>query len=81
MTEFFVENYYKAIDMVYNDDKVGEMYNVGGHNDHSDIFIMKTIIKQLHDRLNDEGISENLIKYVEDKLDQDRIYILLRTRL
>ena len=35
---------------------------------------MKTIIEQLHDRLKDDGISENLIQYVEDRLGHDRRY-------
>jgi dTDP-glucose 4,6-dehydratase len=60
--------------MVANDGKVGEVYNVGGHNERPNIFIVKTIIQQLHDRLKDEGISEGLIKHVEDRLGHDRRY-------
>ena len=44
--------------MVANGGKVGEVCNVGGHNERPNIFIVKTIINQLHDRLQDEGISE-----------------------
>ena len=60
----YVEDHCKAIDMVANGGKIGEVYNVGGHNERPNIFIVKTIINQLHDRLQDEGISEDLIKHV-----------------
>ena len=47
---------------------------MGGHNERPNIFIVKTIIAQLHDRLKDDGISEELIKHVEDRLGHDRRY-------
>ncbi len=58
----YVEDHCKAIDMGANGGRDGEVYNVGGHNERPNIFIVKTIIAQLHDRLQDEGIGENLIK-------------------
>ena len=70
----YVEDHCKAIDMVASNGKVGEVYNVGGHNERPNIFIVKTIIQQLHDRLQDEGINEGLIKHVEDRLGHDRRY-------
>ena len=70
----YVEDHCKAIDMVANDGKDGEVYNVGGHNERPNIFIVKTIIEQLHDRLQDDGISEELITHVEDRLGHDRRY-------
>ena len=70
----YVEDHCKAIDMVASGGKIGEVYNVGGHNERPNIFIVKTIISQLHDRLQDEGISEELIKHVEDRLGHDRRY-------
>ena len=45
----YVEDHCKAIDMVCNGGKVGEVYNVGGHNERPNIFIVKTIINQLQD--------------------------------
>ena len=77
----YVEDHCKAIDMVANDGKVGEVYNVGGHNERPNIFIVKTIIAQLHDRLQDEGISEELIKHVEDRLGHDRRYGIDPTKI
>ena len=60
--------------MVANNGKSGEVYNVGGHNERPNIFIVKTIIEQLHNRLKDDSISENLIKHVEDRMGHDRRY-------
>ena len=68
------EDHCKAIDMVATGGKIGEVYNVGGHNERPNIFIVKTIIQQLHDRLHDEAINESLIKHVEDRLGHDRRY-------
>ena len=70
----YVDDHCKAIDMVASNGKLGEVYNVGGHNERPNIFIVKTIISQLYDRLKDDGISEDLIKYVEDRLGHDRRY-------
>ena len=72
----YVEDHCKAIDMVANDGKSGEVYNIGGHNENPNIFIVKTIIAQLRERLGDEGISEDLIRHVEDRLGHDRRYAI-----
>ncbi len=70
----YVEDHCKAIDMVATGGKVGEVYNIGGHNERPNIFIVKTIIAQLSERLNDPEINEGLIKHVEDRLGHDRRY-------
>ena len=70
----FVEDHCKAIDMVATGGKVGEVYNIGGHNERPNIFIVKTIIAQLSERLQDPEINEGLIKHVEDRLGHDRRY-------
>lgn len=77
----YVEDHCKAIDMVANGGKIGEVYNVGGHNERPNIFIVKTIIEQLHDKLQNEGISEELIKHVEDRLGHDRRYGIDPTKI
>ena len=77
----YVEDHCKAIDMVCNGGKIGEVYNVGGHNERPNIFIVKTIIEQLHDRLKDDGISEDLIKHVADRLGHDRRYGIDPTKI
>lgn len=77
----YVDDHCKAIDMVAENGKIGEVYNVGGHNERPNIFIVKTIIEQLHDRLKDEEISEDLIKHVEDRLGHDRRYGIDPTKI
>ena len=77
----YVEDHCKAIDMVANGGKIGEVYNVGGHNERPNIFIVKTVIAQLHDRLKDEGISEELITHVADRLGHDRRYGIDPTKI
>lgn len=77
----YVEDHCKAIDMVAEGGRIGEIYNVGGHNERPNIFIVKTIIEQLHERLQDEGISEALIRHVEDRLGHDRRYGIDPTKI
>ena len=48
---------------------------------HYERFIVKTIIEQLHDRLKDDGISEDLIKHVADRLGHDRRYGIDPTKI
>ena len=70
----YVEDHCKAIDMVASGGKSGEIYNVGGHNERPNIFIVKKIIEQVGKKLNDPDINEGLIKHVEDRLGHDRRY-------
>lgn len=77
----YVEDHCKAIDMVAEGGRSGEVYNVGGHNERPNIFIVKTIIEQLRERLQDEGISEALIRHVEDRLGHDRRYGIDPTKI
>lgn len=69
----YVEDHCKAIDMVARNGRLGEVYNVGGHNERPNIFIVKKIIEILHDTV-DESIDETLIQYVEDRMGHDRRY-------
>lgn len=71
----YVEDHCKAIDLVINKAKVGEIYNIGGHNEKTNIEIVKIIIKKLNKSF-DERISESLIKHVEDRKGHDRRYAI-----
>jgi len=71
----FVEDHAKAIDMVINAGKVGEIYNVGGHNERTNIQIVKTVIEYINKNI-DKQVTENLIKYVEDRKGHDRRYAI-----
>lgn len=69
----YVEDHCKAIDMVVNNGRLGEVYNVGGHNERTNIQIVKTVIAYLNESV-DKEITEALIKYVEDRKGHDRRY-------
>lgn len=69
----YVEDHCKALDLVINKGKIGEIYNVGGHNERKNIEIVKTVIKLMNEHY-DSSISENLISYVEDRKGHDRRY-------
>ncbi|WML54769.1 dTDP-glucose 4,6-dehydratase [Neobacillus sp. PS3-12] len=69
-----VEDHCQAIDLVLHNGRVGEVYNVGGNNERTNIHIVKTILEQL-------GKPESLIKYVKDRPGHDRRYAIDATKL
>lgn len=69
----YVEDHCKAIDMVLEKGRTGQVYNVGGHNERNNLYIIKTIISYVHDNV-DSSVDESLIKYVEDRKGHDRRY-------
>jgi dTDP-glucose 4,6-dehydratase len=71
----YVEDHCKAIDMVINKGRTGEIYNVGGHNERTNIEIVKTVIKYLNENY-DSNITESLIRNVEDRKGHDRRYAI-----
>lgn len=76
----YVEDHCKAIDMVISNGRIGEVYNIGGHNERTNIKIVKTVIKYLNEN-HDESITEDLIKYVEDRKGHDRRYGIDPTKI
>jgi dTDP-glucose 4,6-dehydratase len=64
-----VEDHCAAIDLVLRNGRPGEVYNVGGHNERTNIDIVKTILKRLDK-------SEELIRFVPDRLGHDRRYAI-----
>lgn len=69
----YVIDHCRAIDLVLENGKIGEVYNIGGHNERTNIIIVKTIINYLHEHY-DSTIDESLIVYVEDRKGHDRRY-------
>ncbi|MCE5169391.1 dTDP-glucose 4,6-dehydratase [Paenibacillus profundus] len=69
-----VEDHCSAIDLVIHEGVTGEVYNIGGNNERSNVHIVKTILEQL-------GKPESLIKYVEDRLGHDRRYGIDATKI
>ncbi len=72
----YVEDHCKAIDLVANNGRVGEVYNIGGHNEKTNITIIETIIHQLNEALGDDDINDQLIRHVKDRLGHDRRYAI-----
>lgn len=70
----YVEDHCKAIDMVLSSGRVGEIYNVGGHNERPNIFIVKKILEETRNATKDDQITEDLIEYVADRKGHDRRY-------
>lgn len=63
-----------AIDLIIHEGKIGEIYNIGGNNEKSNIDVVKIILKEL-------GKSEKLIKYVNDRPGHDLRYAIDSTKL
>ncbi len=70
----YVEDHCRAIDLIIHKGKIGEVYNVGGHNEKSNIDIVKTILKLL-------GKNEDLITYVADRKGHDMRYAIDPTKI
>ena len=62
-----------GVDMIVRNGKVGEVYNLGGHSERTNLEVVKTILKQL-------GKSENLITYVTDRPGHDLRYAIDSTK-
>ena len=71
-----VDDHCKALDMIFEDAIVGEVYNVGGNNERENIAIVSKIIEYLQNKVNDNQINDSLITYVEDRLGHDRRYAI-----
>jgi len=70
----YVEDHCKAIDLIIHDGKIGEVYNVGGHNEMANIDIVKLILQKLNK-------PESLITFVEDRKGHDRRYAIDPTKI
>ncbi|KKD54112.1 dTDP-glucose 4,6-dehydratase [Paenibacillus polymyxa] len=63
----YVEDHCSAIDLVIHQGKLGEVYNIGGNNERTNVHIVKTVLEEL-------GKPESLISYVQDRPGHDRRY-------
>lgn len=89
----YVDDHCKGIDMVINDAKVGEIYNIGGFNEEENINIVKRCIDEILNLLNSNeeykkylktdisNINYNLISYVTDRLGHDARYAIDPTKI
>lgn len=65
----YVEDHCKAIDLILHKGRLGEIYNVGGHNEKTNLEVVKTILRIL-------GKDESLITFVKDRPGHDRRYAI-----
>ena len=77
----YVDDHAKAIDLVMEKGRLGETYNIGGHNEKQNIEIIHTILDTLLEMLPKEDerrsrISTDLITFVEDRKGHDRRYAI-----
>lgn len=64
-----VEDHCSAIDLIIHKGKVGEIYNIGGHNERTNLEVVKTVLNQMNK-------PETLIDYVTDRPGHDRRYAI-----
>ncbi|MBI5414116.1 dTDP-glucose 4,6-dehydratase [Candidatus Peregrinibacteria bacterium] len=65
----YVKDHCRAIDIVLHKGREGEVYNIGGHNEKTNLEITKILLRKL-------GKPESLITFVEDRLAHDRRYAM-----
>ncbi|MCK9251237.1 MAG: dTDP-glucose 4,6-dehydratase [Clostridiales bacterium] len=70
----YVEDHCAAIDLIIRKGRVGETYNIGGHNERTNLEVVKTILQEL-------GKPESLIAYVTDRPGHDRRYAIDPTKI
>lgn len=70
----YVKDHCIAIDLIVRKGKVGEVYNIGGHNEKTNLEVVKTILHEL-------GKSEDLISYVTDRKGHDMRYAIDPTKI
>jgi len=78
----YVEDHATAIDTILHKGKIGETYNIGGHNEWKNIDLIKLLIKLTDEKLGRvPGISDNLITYVKDRAGHDLRYAIDATKI
>ncbi|GAF10331.1 dTDP-glucose 4,6-dehydratase [Paenibacillus pini JCM 16418] len=70
----YVEDHCSAIDLVIHQGRIGEVYNIGGNNERTNLHIVKTILQELNK-------PEALMTYVKDRLGHDRRYGIDPTKI
>lgn len=78
----FVEDHVSAIDVIVHKGKIGETYNIGGHNEWKNIDLIRVICRIMDRKLDrPQGDSEQLIAFVTDRAGHDLRYAIDATKL
>jgi len=73
----YVEDHAAAIDLIFHQGKTGETYNIGGHNEWTNIDLINLLCNIMDTKLGREaGTSKNLITYVKDRAGHDLRYAI-----
>lgn len=78
----FVKDHATAISTIFSKGKIGDTYNIGGHNEWTNIDLVKLLCKLMDEKMgNPEGQSEQLITFVKDRAGHDLRYAIDATKL
>ncbi|MFB6340599.1 dTDP-glucose 4,6-dehydratase [Saccharicrinis sp. FJH62] len=78
----WVEDHARAIDVIFHEGKTGETYNIGGHNEWTNIALIKLLCDIMDKKLGRKaGESAELITYVKDRAGHDLRYAIDSTKL
>ncbi|MDP3463015.1 MAG: dTDP-glucose 4,6-dehydratase [Bacteroidales bacterium] len=78
----YVVDHARAIDLIFHKGHDGQTYNIGGHNEWTNIDLIKVICKEMDEKLGrPEGESEKLITYVKDRAGHDLRYAIDSSKL
>ncbi|MDA8692840.1 dTDP-glucose 4,6-dehydratase [Saprospiraceae bacterium] len=73
----YVVDHARAIDVIMHEGKIGETYNIGGHNEWRNIDLIKLLIELMDEKLGRaKGTSDKLITYVTDRAGHDMRYAI-----
>jgi dTDP-glucose 4,6-dehydratase len=78
----WVNDHARAIDTIFHNGKLGETYNIGGHNEWTNIDLIRLLCRIMDKKLGrEEGTSEKLITFVTDRAGHDLRYAIDPTKL
>jgi dTDP-glucose 4,6-dehydratase len=78
----YVVDHARAIDEVFHNGKIGETYNIGGHNEWKNIDLIRVLCRTMDRKMgNPEGSAEKLITYVKDRAGHDLRYAIDATKI
>ena len=78
----FVEDHARAIDVIFHTAKEGTTYNIGGHNEWTNIDVIRLLCKIMDKKLNRaDGTNEKLISFVKDRAGHDLRYAIDSSKL
>lgn len=78
----WVEDHAQAIDLIYHQGRVGQTYNIGGHNEWKNIDLVHALCDIMDELMgNPAGASRQLIQFVRDRPGHDRRYAIDASKL